>query len=268
MADLVALPPGPLDKRPWDPYLAGLSGELWQRFRWFVDLCRDELGVEQYVLSGLRTYAEQKYLYDGWRAGKPGFARAAVPGTSKHEKGLAIDCGVGYSRYPRMKNLAVTVGFGYTVSGEDWHVEIVSHPPIPEKYLNPFSPPPEPPEDDMQRAAACEIDGVIYEVLLSQNGDAALDRFNRGPGTLLPTGNGLADYGVFEQRVGGWPVDSNLARVRFDVVTISPFDDGKGQGRRFRVQLRQWVSGLTVAFYQKEGTHGPPDQFEQAVYPG
>ena len=31
------------------------------------------------VVSGVRTYAQQKYLYDGYKARKPGFNLAATP---------------------------------------------------------------------------------------------------------------------------------------------------------------------------------------------
>ena len=42
------------------------------------------------VTSTRRTYAEQKALYDRWKAGLSKYP-AAVPGTSDHELGLAFD---------------------------------------------------------------------------------------------------------------------------------------------------------------------------------
>lgn len=193
MADLTLNPPGPLDKKPWDPYLTSIDEDTWRRFRWFVDLCRDELGIEQYVLSGYRPTSEQVWLrkqncgtsdYDIYR--KPAalcHPATAIPGTSKHEQGRAIDCGFGYHDVPNtqlMLALAGRVGFAYTVPSEDWHIEVRSAPPIPSKYTRP-SPPPQ--EDDMQppfigrNAQTNEIaifyPGTPFRVFLKTNEDVA-----------------------------------------------------------------------------------------------
>lgn len=46
----------------------------------------------------------------------------AIPGTSKHERGLAIDIG---GDKVLARELAPRFGLGLTVSGEDWHFEVV-----------------------------------------------------------------------------------------------------------------------------------------------
>lgn len=45
------------------------------------------------VQEGFRSFEKQKYLYDGYRAGRPGFNLAAKPGTSNHGTGIAVDLG-------------------------------------------------------------------------------------------------------------------------------------------------------------------------------
>lgn len=150
-----------MDKKPWDKYLAPLDEDLWRRFRWFCDLCRDELGIEQYALSAYRPPEEQIYLrkqncgtsqYDIYR--KPPsqcHPTTAIPGTSNHERGKAIDCGFGFKDVPNpahMILLATRCGFSYTVKDEDWHIEVTSRTPIPAKYRTYIPPPSE--EDDMQ----------------------------------------------------------------------------------------------------------------------
>ena len=80
--------------------------------------------------EGTRTYARQKYLYDGYRAGKPGFNPAWSPESPKayHLSGRAVDVGsyVGYSNYPQyraFRKFAGAYGFRETVAGEPWHFE-------------------------------------------------------------------------------------------------------------------------------------------------
>lgn len=169
MADLEALPPSPLDKHPWPRTLAPLNNELWQRFRWFVDACRDELGIEQYVFSGVRSYDEQVNLrrlhcgptdYDIYR--KPASACTpvtAIPGTSPHEVknpkfgGEAIDLGIGYNDVKGpMRDIARRCGLAFTVPSEDWHIQLAPapRPTIPDKYITPgaYIPIPVPQEDE------------------------------------------------------------------------------------------------------------------------
>lgn len=49
-----------------------------------------DLGINIRVTSGYRSTQKQKELYAAYKAGKMPYIVAA-PGTSKHEKGLAID---------------------------------------------------------------------------------------------------------------------------------------------------------------------------------
>ena len=156
MADLVALPPSLLDKHPWDRCLAPLNNELWQRFRWFVDECKAAFGIDQYAFSAVRAYDEQVNLrrmncgssfYDVYR--KPASMCSpvtALPGTSPHEVrnptigGEAIDLGYGYNDVRGdMKALARKCGLAFTVSSEDWHIQLAlaPRPSIPDRYVTP-----------------------------------------------------------------------------------------------------------------------------------
>ena len=47
--------------------------------------------VQVVLNSGFRSHPEQKLLHDGFVKGLPGFAKAAPPGTSKHQNGIAFD---------------------------------------------------------------------------------------------------------------------------------------------------------------------------------
>ena len=58
-------------------------------FNWLVDVAK-ALNIEPRVTSTVRTRREQRKLYQRYRAGNSNFP-AAVPGTSKHEKGMAMD---------------------------------------------------------------------------------------------------------------------------------------------------------------------------------
>jgi len=82
-------------------------GEVWQ--------CR----------SSYRTYSEQVALYAAYKRGTGNLA--AVPGTSRHEQGNALDLGgpnnenIGNS--PKRRKALQARGFVFAVPGETWHCE-------------------------------------------------------------------------------------------------------------------------------------------------
>jgi LysM repeat protein len=86
----------------------------------------DELGVDLYPegsLSGFRTYAQQLGLYRKAQTGVG--AEAAPPGTSQHERGIALDLAE-----PAMRDAVDRFGgeFGWRkvdAPGEWWHVSYV-----------------------------------------------------------------------------------------------------------------------------------------------
>lgn len=79
------------------------------------------------INSGFRSYPEQKFLYDGFTRHLPGFNRAAPPGTSKHQNGIAFDIrvagGDGDPVYEWLKKNGPAHGFVRTVNKEPWHWE-------------------------------------------------------------------------------------------------------------------------------------------------
>lgn len=84
-------------------------------------------GIRVTLNSGFRSYPEQKHLHDGFVRGLPGFNKAAKPGFSKHQNGIAFDLAVaggdGNPTYEWLKRNAPRFGFVRTVSGEPWHWE-------------------------------------------------------------------------------------------------------------------------------------------------
>ncbi len=83
--------------------------------------------IEISITSGFRTFAKQARLFNGWKKGKPGFNRAAKPGSSNHQNGIAFDLNTGgYDGapvYDWMKVNATAHGFIRTVNREHWHWE-------------------------------------------------------------------------------------------------------------------------------------------------
>jgi LAS superfamily LD-carboxypeptidase LdcB len=84
-------------------------------------------GIKIAINSGFRSYPEQKVLYEGFIKKLPHFNRAAKPGFSKHQNGIAFDIdvagGSGNPVYDWLKKNAPSRGFVRTVSGEPWHWE-------------------------------------------------------------------------------------------------------------------------------------------------
>ena len=79
-------------------------------------------GIELWVHSGFRTMEQQRWLYDAWKAGWG--AKAARPGRSNHQSGLALDLGVlGPGTYAWLEANARRFGFRRTVPDEPWHWE-------------------------------------------------------------------------------------------------------------------------------------------------
>lgn len=82
--------------------------------------------VPVYVNSGFRSYPEQKYFYDRWQSDPGRYPRAAAPGRSKHQSGIAVDFVVGRNGdpvYEWMKLNAPKFGWVRTVHDEPWHWE-------------------------------------------------------------------------------------------------------------------------------------------------
>jgi len=83
-------------------------------------------GVDLYpdgTLSGYRSYAQQLYLYNLYLSGQGSLA--AVPGTSVHEYGTAIDLAA-----PSMRTVVDQIGANYgwaktEAPDEWWHVNYV-----------------------------------------------------------------------------------------------------------------------------------------------
>jgi LAS superfamily LD-carboxypeptidase LdcB len=87
-------------------------------------------GVPLSITSGFRTYEEQKHLWKCYQQKKKGHPKpcntgnkAAYPGTSKHQKGDAID--INLRRDPKvlpwLKKHAKKFGFRQTYASGPWH---------------------------------------------------------------------------------------------------------------------------------------------------
>lgn len=83
-------------------------------------------GIALDIQSGFRSWPEQAVLYAGFVESRPGFNRAAKPGSSNHQHGQALDLNTGGFDTPAYRWLAANAtahGFVRTVPGEHWHWE-------------------------------------------------------------------------------------------------------------------------------------------------
>ncbi len=109
-------------------------------------------GLWLWVISGHRSWAEQRRLYRLYRKGLG--PRAARPGRSNHQRGTAVDLSVGDVTTPTYGWLAANAcrfGFKRTVHSEPWHWEYRPHTtPAPEPgkdCLGASLVPPRPPDE-------------------------------------------------------------------------------------------------------------------------
>lgn len=73
------------------------------------------------ITSGWRSKAQQAALYAAWKRGDAGQAPAAPPGSSNHERGMAIDHNPQSTA--RMRAIAGQLKLWYPMGYEPWHVE-------------------------------------------------------------------------------------------------------------------------------------------------
>ncbi len=74
-----------------------------------------------WVKSAWRSRKEQEGLYALYLAGG---TLAAKPGTSNHERGLAVDVACNWEQNELRKSLAKQLGLITPVKGEPWHMEL------------------------------------------------------------------------------------------------------------------------------------------------
>jgi LysM repeat protein len=104
-------------------YLASNAAAAWESLRqeslrlYGIDLYPDG------TLSGYRSYAQQLYLYNLYLSGQGNLA--AVPGTSSHEYGIALDLAEPYMRTV-VDQIGANYGWAKTEAPDEWwHVNSI-----------------------------------------------------------------------------------------------------------------------------------------------
>lgn len=93
--------------------------------RYRLEAVAKDLGVTITATSGYRSRAQQQALYNLYVEGKGPLA--AKPGSSNHEKGLAVDCFVGSKPLGAVKGARASMKRHKLVlgaAGELWHIEL------------------------------------------------------------------------------------------------------------------------------------------------
>lgn len=115
------------------PFLGLASGVAWpkdKRLLAKMNAAAKAAGVHVRIVSGYRTLAQQRHLYDLYRAGKGNLAAYPNP-RAPHIRGVAADCGVidkkgGYMsafHHGRFKREAEKRDIRAWVPGEAWHLQ-------------------------------------------------------------------------------------------------------------------------------------------------
>ena len=115
--------------------LAGLDPKMKERLAGLAKEYNEQTGQMLQVNSGYRSPEKQAELYE-----KFGPPRAAPPGKSRHESGLAIDINSADANRADALGLMAKYGFTRPVAGEAWHVEPNETAKRGGTPDNPFSP--------------------------------------------------------------------------------------------------------------------------------
>ena len=94
----------------------GLDPEFYSRLSGLIIASNGKI----WIGNGFRTREQQQYFYDLYLSGEGNLA--AVPGTSNHEFGLAVDL-AGDLAWANQH--AAQFGLHFPVSGENWHIEMI-----------------------------------------------------------------------------------------------------------------------------------------------
>jgi hypothetical protein len=97
--------------------LEGMNPEMLKLFRGMAEEYGTLTGKQIPVNSGARDFADQMALY------KADPSKAAKPGGSLHEKGLALDIDTATANELERLGLMRKYGFTRPVGGETWHIE-------------------------------------------------------------------------------------------------------------------------------------------------
>lgn len=102
----------------WD----GLNPEFARRLNTFIAAAYSQ-GIVISLGSGYRNIAQQQKLYNDYINGVPGQARAAPPGKSNHNHGLAGDLEFGAGGREFAHANAQRFGLFFPMGDEPWHIE-------------------------------------------------------------------------------------------------------------------------------------------------
>jgi LysM repeat protein len=104
-------------------YLASNAAAAWEAMR---QESLELYGIDLYpdgTLSGYRSYAQQLYLYNLYLSGQGSLA--AIPGTSSHEYGIALDLAEPYMR-TIVDQIGGSYGWAKTEAPDEWwHINYV-----------------------------------------------------------------------------------------------------------------------------------------------
>lgn len=93
-------------------------------------------GFQARVTSGYRSPAKQAWLYDRWLRGLQQYP-VAPPGTSDHEKGLALD--VVSTDPGKLVALLTSAGLSWAGPGDPVHFSMIARPSAKERPLRAYA---------------------------------------------------------------------------------------------------------------------------------
>lgn len=197
-------------------------------------------GGSYHVGSGYRSIAEQTRLYQRYLAGVPGQARAAPPGQSLHNFGLASDGSHWRDRNP------AAYGLVFPMSYEPWHVQPVEGRALAggDSDFPAFDPLPRPPSAGrrgwLSRAASAVMQ-YVYDKVLSASGNLTM------PGSAVSLGSNARSDIIAElaRQAGlrGWSTGSQWSSLLSIIDHESSFNPNAQNPTSTAYGLFQFLNG-------------------------
>lgn len=196
---------------------------------------QERIFLDRYTTTRVSGARPRRWQGQLWYKRNPGLANAAVPGTSNHGRGLAVD--TGEERDPRtgvedldqgtlrwLLDNELRFGFSHEDQTEQWHIRYYAGDALP--------------------AAVHEFTGEDDEMALGEDIYRLLHDGRRPPGKAQTAGGGVPIAWIVRE-MGEIKAEQNRARLRDEAILSAV--KGADDGAQILAHIDQWAGKQVAA---------------------